>query len=130
MTEKGFGKRTEMTDYLRQAENGERQPQSRGGKGLKSYAVSEKTGKVVGVLAVRGDEDILMIANGGVMIRMPVEDINVYRRDTQGVKVMRLAEGNRVISIERVEHQEAEADQAADQTPEQAAQQTPEQTEE
>ena len=84
----------------------------------------------MGVLAVRGDEDILMIANGGVMIRMPVEDINVYRRDTQGVKVMRLAEGNRVISIERVEHQEAEAEQAADQTPEQAAQQTPEQTEE
>ena len=130
VTEKGFGKRTEMTDYLRQSENGERQPQSRGGKGLKSYAVSEKTGKVVGVLAVRGDEDILMIANGGVMIRMPVEDINVYRRDTQGVKVMRLAEGNRVISIERVEHQEAEAEQAADRTLEQTAQQTPEQTEE
>jgi len=108
VTEQGYGKRTGMSEYLRLGENGERAPQSRGGKGLKNYNLTAKTGRVAGVAIVEDADDVMLIEDGGVLIRMPVSDINIYKRGTQGVILMRLDEGNRVISIERVDREEAE----------------------
>lgn len=108
VTENGYGKRTDVADYLRTAEDGTRQPQKRGGKGLKAYHITEKTGLIAGVRVVCEEDDVMLIEDGGVIIRMPASDINIYRRDTQGVIVMRLEDGNRVISIERVEREEEE----------------------
>ncbi len=107
VTELGYGKRTELSEYMRLGEDGQRQPQQRGGKGLKNYNLTAKTGCVAGVAIVGGDDDVMLIENGGVIIRMPVSDINIYKRDTQGVILMRVEEGNRVISIERVDAEEA-----------------------
>ena len=88
---------------MRLGENGERSPQSRGGKGLKNYNITEKTGKVCGVAIVEDGDDLMLIESGGVLIRMKVSDINIYKRDTQGVILMRLPEGGKVFSVERVD---------------------------
>ena len=108
VTELGYGKRTEMNEYLRLDESGERRPQQRGGKGLKNYNITAKTGRIAGIAIVSGEDDVMLIENGGVLIRMAASDINVYKRDTQGVILMRVEEGNRVISIERVDPEQEE----------------------
>ncbi len=108
ITENGFGKRTELIEYLRTGPNGEKIPQGRGGKGLKNYNITAKTGLVAGCRMVAENDDIMVIENGGVIIRTPVSNINVYKRDVQGVIVMRIEEGNKVVSIERVENLETE----------------------
>ena len=104
ITENGYGKRTELTEYLRTGHNREKLPQGRGGKGLKNYNITAKTGKVAGCRVVAENDDLMVIENGGVIIRTPVANINVYKRDVQGVIVMRIEEGNKVVSIERVEN--------------------------
>ena len=103
VTENGFGKRTELTEYLRTGPDGEKCPQSRGGKGLKNYNITPKTGKVAGCRVVGENDDVMLIENGGVIIRIPAASINVYKRDVQGVIVMRIEEGNQLVSMERVE---------------------------
>ena len=108
VTENGYGKRTELPEYLRTGPNGEKIPQSRGGKGLKNYNLTAKTGNVAGCRVVGDQDDVMLIENGGVIIRVPASSINVYKRDTQGVIVMRIDEGNKVVSIERVEQEEEE----------------------
>ena len=106
VTENGYGKRTEIEEYLRLGEDGRRSPQQRGGKGLKNYNLTAKTGLVAGVAIVGDGDDVMLVENGGVIIRMQAETINVYKRGTQGVILMRLDEGSRVISIERVDREE------------------------
>ena len=106
--ENDYGKRTEIEEYLRLGEDGARHPQQRGGKGLKNYNLTAKTGLVAGVAIVEDGEDVMLVENGGVLIRMPVDSINIYKRDTQGVILMRVDEGSRVISIERVDREEEE----------------------
>ena len=108
VTELGYGKRTELSEYMRLDETGNRRPQQRGGKGLKNYNITAKTGKIAGVAIVSNEDDVMLIENGGVLIRMAASDINVYKRDTQGVILMRVEEGNRVISIERVDPEQEE----------------------
>lgn len=103
VTEHGYGKRTPVEDYLRGAENDTRQPQRRGGKGVKGYGITGKTGQIAGVAMVEETDDLMIIEDGGVMIRMPASDVNVYKRDTQGVIVMRVEPGNRVIAVQRVD---------------------------
>ena len=103
VTENGFGKRTELPEYLRTGPDGEKIPQSRGGKGLKNYNITPKTGKVAGCRAVSETDDVMLIENGGVIIRVPAASINVYKRDVQGVIIMRIEEGNQLVSLERVE---------------------------
>lgn len=103
VTVNGYGKRTELTEYLRTGPDGERQAQSRGGKGLKNYSITPKTGNVAGCRVVGENDDVMLIENGGVIIRIPASSINVYKRDVQGVIVMRIEEGNQVVSLERVE---------------------------
>ena len=102
VTERGFGKRTELTEYLRGVE-GEKTPQSRGGKGLKNYNITSKTGCVAGCRVVSEEDDVMLIESGGVIIRVPASDINVYKRDVQGVIIMRIEEGNTLVSMERIE---------------------------
>ena len=109
VTELGYGKRTELTEYMRLDETGERRPQQRGGKGLKNYNITAKTGRIAGIAIVFDEDDVMLIENGGVLIRMAASDINVYKRDTQGVILMRVEDGNRVISIERVDPEQREA---------------------
>ncbi len=104
ITENGYGKRTELAEYLRTGPNGEKVPQNRGGKGLKNYNITPKTGNVAGCCMVAEQDDVMVIENGGGIIRTPVTNINVYKRDVQGVIVMRIEEGNKVVSIERVEN--------------------------
>ena len=109
VTVNGFGKRTEMSEYLRTGPEGEKIPQSRGGKGLKNYNITEKTGPIAGCCAVSETDDVMLIENGGVIIRVPAASINIYKRDVQGVIVMRIEEGNELVSIEAVENMEPEA---------------------
>ena len=114
VTENGYGKRTAVSDYMRSGEDGEgRQTQKRGGKGLKNYSITGKTGLVAGVRMVTETDDVMIISNDGTIIRMPARDINIYKRDTQGVIVMRVEEGSKVISIEKVASEE-EIQDAAD----------------
>ena len=103
VTERGFGKRTELVEYLRTGPEGEKTPQSRGGKGLKNYNITSKTGCVAGCRVVSEEDDVMLIESGGVIIRVPASDINIYKRDVQGVIVMRVEEGNTLVSMERIE---------------------------
>ena len=98
VTENGYGKRTPVESYLRGDV-----VQSRGGKGMKNYRLTEKTGPVAGAAVVGEDEDVLLVESGGVVIRMPVSGISTYGRDTQGVILMRVEEENRVISLQSTE---------------------------
>ena len=106
ITENGFGKRTEMVEYLRTGPNGEKIPQGRGGKGLKNYNITPKTGIVAGCCVVGEHDDVMLIETGGVIIRTPARDINVYKRDVQGVIVMRVEEGNKVVAVQAVVNEE------------------------
>lgn len=108
VTVNGFGKRTELNEYLRTGPDGEKIPQGRGGKGLKNYNITEKTGNVAGCRVVGETDDVMVIENGGVIIRIPASSINVYKRDVQGVIVMRIEEGNQVVSLERVEPEDTD----------------------
>ena len=116
VTEYGYGKRTEIEAYLRLGEDGQRRPQNRGGKGLKGYNITAKTGRIAGVAIVDDADDIMLIEKGGVLIRMAAADINIYGRDTQGVILMRLEAGSRVISVDRVDREPEEP--AENQNPE------------
>ena len=102
ITENGFGKRTEMVEYLRTGPGGEKIPQGRGGKGLKNYNITPKTGNVAGCCVVGENDDVMLIENGGVIIRIPANTINIYKRDVQGVIVMRIEEGNQVVAVQAV----------------------------
>ena len=104
VTENGYGKRTEMDEYIR----GDG-PQKRGGYGLKGYQVTDKTGPLVGLKVVNDGDDILIINDAGVIIRMECAGINSYSRSAQGVKLMNLDEGVKVISIARTDHEEKES---------------------
>ena len=94
LTEKGYGKRTNTDEYTRHG---------RGGKGMKNYKVTEKTGRIAAVKIVNPGDDILLITNDGTIIRVSVDNISVVGRASQGVRVMRLAEGSRVIGAEKTE---------------------------
>ena len=103
VTQRGYGKRTELVEYLRTGPDGEKIAQGRGGKGLKNYNITPKTGLVAGCRVVDENDDVMLIENGGVIIRVPASDINIYKRDVQGVIVMRIEEGNQLVALERIE---------------------------
>ena len=109
VTENGFGKRTPLVEYLRTGPEGTKIPQARGGKGLKNYNITEKTGIVAGCCLVSDTDDVMLIENGGVIIRVPASSINVYKRDVQGVIIMRVEEGNKLVGVERIAAEEEEA---------------------
>ena len=110
VTEKGYGKRTPAAEYLRGEE-----AQKRGGYGMKNYNITEKTGNVVQMKIISGDEDLLLVSDDGVIIRTDAGAVPVYGRAAQGVRLMRVGEGSHVISIactEKEEEDEAEAEEA------------------
>ncbi len=98
VTENGYGKRTPVESYLRGDE-----VQGRGGKGMRNYRLTDKTGFVAGAAVVSDSDDIMLIESGGVILRTPAGSINIYGRDTQGVILMRVEPGNRLIAVQRVE---------------------------
>ena len=112
ISENGYGKRTEVSEY---------RVQSRGGKGIKAMQLTDKTGRLAALMLAHEDEDVMMISDDGTIIRTAVADISTQSRSTQGVRMMRLAEGSRVVAVtatEKVEEQpedaEAPAENAAD----------------
>ena len=123
ITEKGYGKRTLLSEYS---------VHGRGGIGIKNYQVTGKTGGIADVKMVNPGEDILVISDDGTIIRMAVDHISVLGRSTQGVRIMRLAEGSRVISIERTdrEQDEEEAEETDEAEEAEAPEQSPEGNEE
>ncbi len=103
ITEGGYGKRTNPDEYREQGRNG---------KGIRAINLTEKTGDLAALLLVHDEEDILLITDDGTIIRTPAEDIRLCGRNTQGVRVMKLAEGSKVIGVARAEKEE-EMDAAA-----------------
>ena len=99
VSEQGFGKRTSLDEY---------KIQTRGGKGVTSYKISEKTGNVAGIHIVDNSNDIMLITSEGVIIRMAAADINTFGRVTKGVTMMRLDEGVRIVGVALTEHSEPE----------------------
>jgi DNA gyrase subunit A len=101
VSEKGFGKRTPIDEY---------RFTNRGGKGVKTISVTEKTGSLVGLLDVSQQEDIMITCKSGVTIRMPVGGISEQGRATQGVKLIRLDEGDEIAAITNLDDQPAEVE--------------------
>lgn len=102
VSEKGMGKRTLMDEFT---------PQGRGGKGVRCYKISEKTGNVVGMKAVDEDNEIMIINTEGIVIRMSCADISVYGRITSGVKLINLPDNEKVASIAKVRKAQAETEE-------------------
>lgn len=93
VTKNGFGKRTQMTEY---------RPQSRGGKGLINIKTTERNGNVVAIQAVKDEEEIMMISAEGIIIRIKAADISTMGRITQGVRLMRLDQGDSLVAVAKV----------------------------
>ena len=94
VTENGYGKRTKLDEY---------RPQYRGGKGVRTYKITKKTGNVAGARIVNQDDDILLINTDGTIIRIKVSEINVLGRATQGVTLMRIDQESKIVGLARVE---------------------------
>jgi DNA gyrase subunit A len=105
VSEGGYGKRTEMDEY---------RLQSRGGKGIITMKTTDKTGRVVGVQQVTEDDQLMLISNKGKIIRMRIKDIRIIGRNTQGVRLIELEEGERVVSLARLAEKEEEDETESD----------------
>ena len=116
LSQNGYGKKTPLDEY---------RIQSRGGKGIFTYRITEKTGKLAGMKTVTDNDDIILITSDGVIIRMHTDEISSYSRQTQGVRVMRLDDGVSVMSIARTEREE-ETDEEAENSEEVIADDTTE----
>lgn len=101
VTENGYGKKTALDEY---------KVQSRGGKGIYTYRITDKTGKIAGLSTVTDEDDIMLITSDGVLIRMHANEISTFGRQTQGVRIMRLADGITVVSMAKTEHEDDEAE--------------------
>jgi len=101
VTENGYGKRTNLEDY---------RPQGRGGKGVITIKTSERNGPVVGALQVIKDEEVLLLASSGKIIRIKVSGVPTHGRNTQGVKLFQMEPAEKVVSIARLAEREEEAD--------------------
>ncbi len=116
VSENGMGKRTYLNEFT---------VQKRGGKGVKCYKITEKTGYVVGVKAVNDDHEILMITTGGVIIQLRMDDISTLGRITSGVKMINLDEGVKVAQIAKVREKVSNGDQEFE-NPDDAMEEIPE----
>jgi DNA gyrase subunit A len=99
VSEKGFGKRSELSDY---------RVQKRGGKGIITLKRTDKTGGLIALKEVQPDDELMLITRHGVIIRLPVDSIRVISRNTQGVRVMNLDSGDMVVDVARVVKEEDE----------------------
>ena len=103
ITANGYGKRTDISEY---------RLQSRGGKGILAMKLTDKTGPLAAQLLAPADMDLMLITDDGTIIRMPVDDIRMVGRNTQGVKLMRIAEGAQVVSVALAEPEEPEVEES------------------
>jgi DNA gyrase subunit A len=117
VTENGYGKRTALEEYT---------VQNRGGMGLKNYNLTDKTGLVASVAMVSPGDDVMMISDDGVVIRTAAEGINLYGRVTQGVRVMNMGEGVKLIAAVKMVREEEDSDEEETQTPADTAETAPE----
>lgn len=101
VTEKGYGKRSQLGDY---------RLQTRGGKGIMNYNITERTGNIAAISVVDDNNDILLLTSGAAVLRTAVSEIPVLSRTTQGVRIVRLEEGVQIIDISRTEKEETEAE--------------------
>ena len=99
VTENGYGKRTELDEY---------RIQTRGGKGIFTYKITEKTGKLIGLVSAPEDSDLMLITSDGVVIRMHVDEISMFGRQTQGVRLMKLADNVKTVSVALTEREDEE----------------------
>jgi DNA gyrase subunit A len=96
-TEHGYGKRTPASDYP---------VQGRGGQGVISIQTTERNGKVVGAIQVAADSEVMLISDAGTLVRTPAQDISMVGRNTQGVRLIRLGDGEKLVGIDRIESEE------------------------
>ena len=106
-TEHGFGKRTDIDEFS---------VQGRGGQGVISIKTSERNGRVVGAIKISGDEEVMLISNGGTLVRTPADDISVLGRNTQGVTLIRLGKEEQLVQIEAVAASVDDAPEETDST--------------
>ena len=114
VTENGYGKRTPLNEYLVQQEDGSTRPQSRGGKGRIDIKTTERNGNVVAVRCVREDDSVMFISESGMLVRVAAKSISQIGRNTQGVRLVNLKEGDKLIATARIAETEGEADSAAE----------------
>lgn len=105
LTENGFGKRTMLSDY---------NCQGRGGQGVISIQTSERNGDAIGAILVENDDEAMLITNGGTLVRTRVSEVSIIGRNTQGVKVIGVSEGEQLISVEKVAESDDDSDDKAD----------------
>ena len=115
VTENGYGKKTEPDEY---------RAQSRGGKGIFTYKITEKTGKLAGMVGVTDADDVMLITSEGIIIRMHTDEISTYGRQTQGVRLMRLDENVAVVGMALTERDDDEAAEVPAETAEEADEST------
>ncbi len=104
-TENGFGKRTAIEDFP---------VQGRGGQGVIAIQTTERNGRTVGAIQVADEDEVMLISSGGTLVRTPVSDISIIGRNTQGVTLIRVEEGQRLVGLARIESIEDESDADAD----------------
>jgi DNA gyrase subunit A len=102
-TERGYGKRTAVDEFP---------IQGRGGQGVIAIQTSDRNGRTVGALQVADEDEIMLISSSGTLVRTPVSDISVIGRNTQGVRLIRVEQGQRLVGLARIEFMENEADDA------------------
>lgn len=113
VSENGYGKKTELDEY---------HVQNRGGKGVLTYRITEQTGRLAGISTVTDEDDIMLITDAGVIIRLHTSDISTYSRVTKGVRLMRLDDDVKIVSLARTEREEDEEE--AETQPEAEGQET------
>lgn len=101
VTENGYGKKTPLDEY---------KIQTRGGKGVFTYRITDKTGKIAGIKTVTDEDDVMLTTSDGVLIRTHAAEISTFGRQTQGVRIMRLDDGVKLVSMARTAREEEEAD--------------------
>ena len=99
-TENGYGKRTALDEY---------RLSGRGGQGVISIHVNERNGKVVGAIQINAEDQVMLISNKGTLVRVPVAEISLIGRNTQGVRLIQLGEEEMLVSLERIVNIEGEA---------------------
>ena len=101
VTENGYGKKTDLSEY---------KVQSRSGKGIFTYKITEKTGLIAGLTTISDEYDVMLITSEGIIIRTSSSEISTYGRQTQGVRIMKLADGVKLVSMAKTPHEDEEED--------------------
>jgi len=110
VTENGYGKRTPLDEYLVRSEDGSTRPQSRGGKGRLDIRTNDRNGPVAAIRWIRDGDGVVIVSESGMIVRVPAESISRMGRNTQGVRLVNLRAGDRVIAVARVPESESESE--------------------